>query len=96
MDAISFVLGVRSVDLRARNLGELIYQSEGLTLNEAYVELAFVTSEGHEMTFKRDINASGTSHYFINRNQFDSEAYVETLESFGIFTKTKNFLVFQG
>ncbi len=55
MDAISFVLGVRSSDLRAGNMRDLIYKSDEVTLTDAFVELTFLTAEGNEMSFKRTV-----------------------------------------
>ena len=88
--------GVRSADLRAGNVRELIFKSDDMTPPDAYVELSFINGDGSEMSFKRTINSSGASSYYINAHRHDQESYNETLESLGIFTKSKNFLVFQG
>lgn len=100
MDAVSFVLGVRSADLRASNLKELIYRKESEKLSElsrdAYVKILFKTDKGSYMHFKRTIAANGISEYSINKTKENAETYLDVLASFNIFTRAKNFLIFQG
>jgi Chromosome segregation ATPases len=100
MDAVSFVLGVRSIDLRASNLKDLIYRKESEKANEitrdAYVELNFIRPNQTELVFKRTISQSGNSEYFINNSKETSENYQKTLQSLSINVKAKNFLIFQG
>ena len=71
MDAISFVLGVRSADLRAGNVRELIYKSDDIAPPDAYVELSFINADGSEMSFKRTITNTGSSSYYINAHRHD-------------------------
>lgn len=63
MDAISFVFGVRSTQLRASQLRELIYrqenQSEEEVKDSAHVELIFTKTSGASITFRRSITPSG-------------------------------------
>jgi len=98
MDAVSFVLGVRSHDLRASNLKELVFRRESERVSElvrnAYVELHFKTER--ELVFKRTISTTGASEYFINDSKVSWEEYQSTLEEFGIVVKARNFLIFQG
>ncbi|CAG9322583.1 unnamed protein product [Blepharisma stoltei] len=100
MDAISFVLGVRSADLRATNLKELVYRKENEKVSDncrsTYVELYFYTEEDEQIIFKRTISPTGISEYFINENKQASDAYQETLQRFNILVKARNFLIFQG
>lgn len=100
MDAVSFVLGVKSTDLRASNLKELIYRKESEKITEisrdSYVELGFTTPDGNNLTFKRTISNSGASEYYINENKEPSENYQFILQDFNIIVKAKNFLIFQG
>ena len=91
MDAISFVVGVRSSHLRSGQVSELVTTGE----KNAYVSLAFVQPNGNEIVFRRDIkNAQAT--YSIDGKTVTSAAYLDRLASFGVHTKTRNFLVFQG
>jgi structural maintenance of chromosome 1 len=108
MDAISFVLGVRSSVLRGSSLGELIYSSgnaqSGPEEDRAEVTLVFEYGTGEEkdqLRFSRAIvpSSSGTgfaSQYRLDGKAVSAEAYNLKLESFGILVKARNFLVFQG
>lgn len=109
MDAISFVLGVRTNQLRGNQLRELLYSnSEGNTEEDkprrGLVNLVFVTEEGgEEIAFSRHIQPSSSdpeaahqSVYKINSKTVTWEAYSTKLGSFGILVKVRNFLVFQG
>jgi energy-coupling factor transporter ATP-binding protein EcfA2 len=105
MDAISFVLGVRTQQLRG-NLKELLYHhSEGGVQERprrGHVKLVYETEEGSQVSFTRAIQPSSgepdgacTSVYKINDRTVSWEAYSDKLGSFGILVKVRNFLVFQ-
>jgi structural maintenance of chromosome 1 len=105
MDAISFVLGVRTAQLRG-SLRELLYlNSEGDTEQDrptrGHVRLVYSTDAGELVTFGRHIQpsdaAAETFHsvYKINDRTVTSEAYNQRLGSYGILVKVRNFLVFQ-
>lgn len=106
MDAISFVLGVKTAHLRG-SLKELLYlNSEGRDEQDrprrGYVKLVFQTTEGEEVHFMRAIvpsssnaEASYQSQYKINDRNASWEAYDNKLKSFGILVQARNFLVFQ-
>lgn len=108
MDAISFVLGVRSSVLRGSSLGELIYSSgnaqSGPEEDRAEVTLVFEHGAGEykdQLRFSRAIvpSSGGTgfaSQYRLDGKAVSAEAYNVKLESFGILVKARNFLVFQG
>jgi structural maintenance of chromosome 1 len=56
MDAISFVLGVKSAQLRSSQLKDLIHRQPnggGRVGNSAHVQLVLATDEGEELRFKR-------------------------------------------
>ena len=106
MDAISFVLGVKTSQLRG-SLRELLY-SESANTNHSdrpktgYVTLVFESENGSQTHFSRVIAPSSSStgatyasQYKINNRNVTSEAYNKKLESFGILVKARNFLVFQ-
>ncbi|CCK71147.1 cohesin subunit SMC1 KNAG_0G00910 [Huiozyma naganishii CBS 8797] len=109
MDAISFVLGVRSSYLRSSAVADLIYrgvvpeeeddgEGEGDgDAHRAYVS-AFYSKGPQESTveLKRTISKNGDSTYQIDRRQVTYKQYSEFLESQNILIKAKNFLVFQG
>ncbi|EIE20863.1 RecF/RecN/SMC protein [Coccomyxa subellipsoidea C-169] len=107
MDAISFVLGVKTAQLRG-SLKELLYlNSEGKDEEDrprrGYVKLVFQTSDGEEVHFTRAIipssasaDASYQSQYKINDRNASWEAYNNKLKSYGILVQARNFLVFQG
>ncbi|KAK2077238.1 hypothetical protein QBZ16_004872 [Prototheca wickerhamii] len=106
MDAISFVLGVRTAHLRG-NLKELLYSSsDGVTPEDrpdhGSVSLAFQPTGGEPpIIFSRAIQtapdgASCTSQYRIDGKAVSADAYIARLESHGVLVKARNFLVFQG
>ncbi|GAB5589148.1 Structural maintenance of chromosomes protein 1 [Umbelopsis nana] len=109
MDAISFVLGVNSMQLRSQNLKDFIYR--GGAMNEdnekevqpqresrrkAYVMIVYQEDNGHELRFVRSVNARGQSEYKINEKVVPWKTYNATLEKENILIRARNFLVFQG
>ncbi|KNE89010.1 hypothetical protein PSTG_17537, partial [Puccinia striiformis f. sp. tritici PST-78] len=106
MDAISFVLGVRSAKLRLTQLKDLIYKAgelEDSSTPHGQPKKASVTAiyvdhrNGQQYRFSRTIvKKSGASIYMINKKIVKLEDYLATLESHNILVKAKNFLVFQG
>ncbi|KAJ3184408.1 Structural maintenance of chromosomes protein 1 [Gaertneriomyces sp. JEL0708] len=105
MDAISFVLGVKSAQLRSAQLKELIYRSntqldsdsddEGHP-SRASVTAVYETSEVETIRFQRTINPNGSSEYKINDKTVTFARYSAALEEENVSIKAKNFLVFQG
>ncbi|OMJ27136.1 Structural maintenance of chromosomes protein 1 [Smittium culicis] len=100
MDAISFVLGVKSSHLRSTQLKELLYHSPHTMGPNEIIKKASVTvvlqENNADFRFKRSITASGGSEYSINDKLVSFQDYKAHLENFNIITKAKNFLVFQG
>jgi structural maintenance of chromosome 1 len=106
MDAISFVLGVKTAHLRG-SLKELLYansESENAVdrPTRGYVKLVFETADGAELHFTRAIIPSGAtaeatyhSQYKINDRNVTWDAYNSRLKSYGILVQARNFLVFQ-
>ena len=93
MDAISFVLGVRTMQLRGQQLRDLIFRKEGeeTVERDAYVKLSFAKAsaeEGEEeddeddeaaeiLTFARKISSSGASSCVLNGRTVTWERYCE-------------------
>ncbi|KAJ1930452.1 Structural maintenance of chromosomes protein 1 [Tieghemiomyces parasiticus] len=111
MDAISFVLGVKSAQLRSAQLKELIYSGrarhqpgEGENPGDGderlprrgYVAALYITDDGKELRFMRTITSSGSSEYKINGKTVTHTEYNGLLEKQNILIKARNFLVFQG
>ena len=107
MDAISFVLGVRSVHLRASELKDLIYSENALNDNHeiSYHEdvptrasvMAVIEDTKHtEHRFQRIVNANASTEYRYNGRITTYASYNTKLEQLNILVKTRNFLVFQG
>ena len=104
MDAISFVLGVRTGQLRGSQLKDLIYafddrEKEQRGGRKAFVRLVYLLDkEGVEelLRFTRTITTSGGSEYRIDDRVVSWEEYNGKLRSIGILVKARNFLVFQG
>lgn len=99
MDAISFVLGVRSMQLRGAHLKDLIYAFDDREREQkgrrAFVKLVYLTGCGEELHLTRTITCSGSSEYKINDTLVLWDEYNEKMRSLGILVKARNFLVFQ-
>ncbi|KAI3901248.1 hypothetical protein MKW92_040968 [Papaver armeniacum] len=87
MDAISFVLGVKSSQLRGAQLKDLICAFGDN--RKAFVKLVYQLSNGIELQFTRSISSSGGG-------VVTWDDYNYKLKSLGILVKARNFLVFQG
>lgn len=107
MDAISFVLGVRSMHLRASELKDLIYSENALNDNHeiSYHEdvptrasvMAVIEDTKHtEHRFQRIVTANASTEYRYNGRITTYASYNAKLEQLNILVKTRNFLVFQG
>ncbi|KAJ3036857.1 Structural maintenance of chromosomes protein 1 [Rhizophlyctis rosea] len=102
MDAISFVLGVKSSQLRSSQLKDLIYHT-GQTQDEAgalpkraYVMAVYEKADEEELKFTRTVTGTGSSEYKINNKVVTYAEYSKALEKENILIKARNFLVFQG
>ena len=107
MDAISFVLGIKSSQLRSTHLSELIYRGRKLAggtgaatddadPTSAWVMAVYTDDDGKEHKWKRVITPQGASEYRINGRQVSAAQYNAALEDHNISIKARNFLVFQG
>ncbi|XP_050205176.1 structural maintenance of chromosomes protein 1 [Mercurialis annua] len=100
MDAISFVLGVRTGQLRGAQLKDLIYAYDDREKEQrgrrAYVRLVYLLTNGSELHFTRTITSAGGSEYRIDGKVVNWDEYNARLRSLGILVKARNFLVFQG
>ncbi|KAL3620599.1 Structural maintenance of chromosomes protein 1 [Castilleja foliolosa] len=100
MDAISFVLGVRTGQLRGAQLRDLIYAFDDREKEQkgrrAYVMLVYQMPDGSEIEFTRAITPAGGSEYRIGNRVVNSDEYNAKLKTLGILVKARNFLVFQG
>ncbi|KAL0437364.1 UNVERIFIED_CONTAM: Structural maintenance of chromosomes protein 1 [Sesamum radiatum] len=100
MDAISFVLGVRTGQLRGAQLRDLIYAFDDREKEQrgrrAHVMLVYQLPDGSEIEFTRSITTAGGSEYRIGDRAVNWDEYNAKLRSLGILVKARNFLVFQG
>ncbi|XP_020237858.1 structural maintenance of chromosomes protein 1 [Cajanus cajan] len=100
MDAISFVLGVRTGQLRGAQLKDLIYAFDDRDKEQkgrrALVRLVYQLANSEEIQFSRIITSAGASEYRINGAVVNWDSYNAKLKSLGILVKARNFLVFQG
>uniref|UniRef100_A0A0D9XB24 Structural maintenance of chromosomes protein n=1 Tax=Leersia perrieri TaxID=77586 RepID=A0A0D9XB24_9ORYZ len=104
MDAISFVLGVRSAHLRGAQLKDLIYalddRDKEAKGRRAYVRLVYQLppgsdasdGDGDQLHFTRTITGAGGSEYRINGRLVTWDDYNAKLRSLGILVKARNFL----
>ena len=105
MDAISFVLGVRTTQLRGNQLRDLVYRdlsdsSDDPSSRKAVVKLFYrKPSQGNRdgalIEFSRTVTLSGSSEYRFNGRQISMDRYNRELAKIGILVKARNFLVFQ-
>eukprot|EP00057_Strongylocentrotus_purpuratus_P031908 XP_786064.2 PREDICTED: structural maintenance of chromosomes protein 1A isoform X1 [Strongylocentrotus purpuratus] len=97
MDAISFVLGEKTSNLRVKRLSELIHGAPigKPASNRATVSAIYAEEDGSETQFTRIIMGA-SSEYRIDNKVVSAAQYAEALEKIGILVKARNFLVFQG
>lgn len=81
VEAISFIIGVRSFRLRGGNVQEGGVGEESRGGRVAFVKLVFSTGGGEEVNFGRRIISSGTSEYRINNIPVTWEIYHNTMKS---------------
>lgn len=97
MDALSFVLGIHSNQLRSHQLTDLIYRGdERRKATFASVAAIYRQADGTELTFSRRVNTAGTSEYKINGKTTSYGEYCRVWEGENVLIKARNFLVFQG
>lgn len=99
MDAISFVLGVQSRDLRSSQMKDLIFRPAGNVKEKnlrAAATLVFENEDGNEIRFSRAISPNGQGEYRVNDKIVNFTQYEEALAEIGVLLKARNFLVFQG
>jgi structural maintenance of chromosome 1 len=99
MDAISFVLGAKSQELRAGNLRDLINKADSEVgsppTKPCHVTLHLMQDQ-QEIVLSRSITSAGGSEYFINDERCPQNDYNDFLETLNIISKIKNYQVFQG
>ncbi|BFZ56762.1 Structural maintenance of chromosomes protein 1 [Savitreella phatthalungensis] len=91
MDAISFVLGIRSSQLRSSHLRDLISTGE----QDASVTAIF-NDGSRDWRFSRRIGSTQGSDYSVDGRSVSASEYNAILESHNILIRARNFLVFQG
>uniref|UniRef100_A0A8C9II81 Structural maintenance of chromosomes 1B n=1 Tax=Piliocolobus tephrosceles TaxID=591936 RepID=A0A8C9II81_9PRIM len=97
MDALSFVMGEKTANLRVKNIQELIHGAHiGKPISSsASVKIVYVEESGEEKTFTRIIRG-GCSEFHFDDNLVSRSVYTAELEKIGIIAKGQNCLVFQG
>ncbi|XP_077325482.1 structural maintenance of chromosomes protein 1B [Lithobates pipiens] len=97
MDALSFVMGERTSNLRVKSVRELISGANvGRPVSStASVHLVYCDENGEEKTFSRMI-LGGSTEYRLNDTPIGRSAYILELEKIGIISKARNCLIFQG
>jgi structural maintenance of chromosome 1 len=90
MDALCFVLGIKSSSLRCSSMQELVHTGQ----ERAIVTAVFVKN-GIKFLFSRRI-IRNSSEFRINNEVVTWQDYNSRLEEENILTRAKNFLVFQG
>lgn len=104
MDAISFVLGVRTTQLRGNQLRDLVYrnqedENDDPSRRRAYVKLVYQQGDAddssQEVEFMRAVTVAGASEYRVKGRVVSLERYNAELAKIGVLVKARNFLVFQ-
>lgn len=107
MDAISFVLGVSSRQLRSQQLRDLVHKppptpssnhsaSVVVAPLRARVTLVFETDDALEVRFTRTVSDKGVGSYRLDDRDVSFDAYQQRLSAVGVLAKARNCLVFQG
>ncbi|XP_065426153.1 structural maintenance of chromosomes protein 1B isoform X6 [Chrysemys picta bellii] len=97
MDALSFVMGERTANLRVKSVQELIHGAHiGKPFSStASVKIVYCEENGEEKTFSRIIRGS-CSEFLFNDKAVSRSVYTAELEKIGIIVKARNCMVFQG
>ncbi|XP_021486567.1 structural maintenance of chromosomes protein 1B isoform X1 [Meriones unguiculatus] len=97
MDALSFVMGEKTTNLRVKNIQELIHGAHiGKPVSSsASVKIIYIEDSGEKKTFTRIIRG-GCSEFHFGDKPVSRSAYVAQLEKIGVIVKAQNCLVFQG
>uniref|UniRef100_A0A8C4VMT2 Structural maintenance of chromosomes protein n=1 Tax=Gopherus evgoodei TaxID=1825980 RepID=A0A8C4VMT2_9SAUR len=97
MDAVSFVMGERTANLRVKSVQELIHGAHvGKPFSStASVKIVYCEENGEEKTFSRIIRGS-CSEFLFNDKTVSRSVYTAELEKIGIIVKARNCMVFQG
>mmetsp|Transcript_7203 Transcript_7203/g.10526 ORF Transcript_7203/g.10526 Transcript_7203/m.10526 type:complete len:1311 (-) Transcript_7203:37-3969(-) len=104
MDAISFVLGVQSRDLRSSQMKDLVFRPPGKNKKTenagARAALYYLpedaTADTEEICFARVIHPNGSGEYQVDGKTVTFAQYEKALGKIGVLLKARNFLVFQG
>ncbi|ETE63401.1 Structural maintenance of chromosomes protein 1B, partial [Ophiophagus hannah] len=97
MDALSFVMGEKTSNLRVKHIQELIHGSNvgNPVSSSGRVTMVYVEENGEEKRFSRIIQGNG-SEFLINDTAVNHSMYTKALAEIGIIARAKNCLVFQG
>uniref|UniRef100_A0A8C8REB7 Structural maintenance of chromosomes protein n=1 Tax=Pelusios castaneus TaxID=367368 RepID=A0A8C8REB7_9SAUR len=97
MDALSFVMGEKTANLRVKSVRELIHGAHvGKPFSStASVRIVYSEENGEEKTFSRIIRGS-CSEFLFNDKAVSRSVYTAELEKIGIIVKARNCMVFQG
>jgi structural maintenance of chromosome 1 len=94
MDAICFVLGMKTQQLRGADLKDLMYRSD-VSASRTFVQLSLQSGE-EACQFKRTILPSGSTEYRLDDKVVSASDYTSRLEELNILADVKNCMIFQG
>ncbi|XP_055506132.1 structural maintenance of chromosomes protein 1B-like isoform X1 [Leucoraja erinacea] len=97
MDAISFVMGERTANLRVKHMKDLIHGAHvGHPVSPtARVTMLYTIEDDEDVSFTRAI-IGNSSEFRLNDRAISRAEYANELEKIGILLKGRNCLVFQG
>lgn len=101
MDAIAFLFGVQSRELRSSQLKDLIFRPPGkiktpLKLKATATLVYEDTESNEEYRFSRSVTPGGVGEYKVDGKVVSFADYEKQLSEIGVLLKARNFLVFQG
>ncbi len=91
LDAICFVMLIRTPQSREANLRQLIYRTgKEPPETKAWVEMQFADKEARRTRFKRVVHPKGQTVYYLDGDAVPRERYIEALESHSIIKNTRS------
>ncbi|XP_066488241.1 structural maintenance of chromosomes protein 1B [Tiliqua scincoides] len=97
MDALCFVMGEKTSNLRVKHIRELIHGAHvgNPVSSTGGVTMVYCEENGEEKTFSRIIRGN-CSEFRLNDAVVNRSEYTKKLEEIGIIARARNCLVFQG
>lgn len=97
MEAISFALAIPDSRFDSKEESEnLLNNIDKNRMPECSVSFNFIDDEENEIVFKRYLDKSFESIFFLNKRKVSKKEYIEKLNSYNILVNSRNFIIYQG